>query len=1176
MSVVPSIVITEGSATSSEDLWPLAHLLRPDWSGGVTTRTEFSTDIVESQSVAEQRRGLLGKPTHGCEALLRSIPNGSVRAVLAVLYRSTQGRGLYPLFSDQMLLTAPASGTSLTCDTTFKRVFVGGRVVVHDRDQNTFTVAQISAVASGSITLTGSLGATFGIGSYVWPLIEARVELAADGTVITDGVTESTSSGIELPGPWALDAVQSLGSTPSGYTTYGGYPILTVFQNYAKNGRFSLSRVGNYSGAGITQQLTTYGDRAKFGRTLPFSFLSRAEFWKFLTLWESRGGRLYPFWVPSPTTDYEVTEWTAGGLKVKAIGPITNYKFWPYISIVKKDGTVQVRHITNVSRAGTIDTITLDSGFSTPDTNLLRVSIAHLMRCASDELVEHWLTDTVCEVDLQVEELIDERSITIADLPDPIVDPGPIWTPVPVCVGVESLTVPTFFWPCPAPSERPLGRAVNFIPPEKIIITIDSDISIDATFPMASGGVTAELLAALPGSYACSYVGPLDAGARKKSRHWHHTYVHNPGSGLVFGHEGTGSIDFVKRYLWRVVREYQVGELTKHITVDVVAEWDDRPSGVAYGAAGVLWNVRVHADTINPSYVEGNPVAAQHNATFTESDPAVWGGLVSGATNADKYLHPNTLLYAYVPTSWTAPCGNTGKVCGDERLRGGFATCDDAPLNGAPWVENDPTICPKNVVFTEPTPGTHYRAMTLGGECPQSKVFPFLLVENRIGAGMTALKPGRSGWIEETGELSAIGGSTMHIFACSPAQNRVSCCDENADDVQASPQCWSAPDDAPTVCCFPTDADLRLTITQKCLESPVSFDGDCVPLDLGCIPKVHSTGTTIITLTPCDVTYGSRSFTWEGWVPDKAVPPIDVSDDFDASGGLSWSGTVGTDWQFTDGTAHCDTPDVSGGIFKALATLGTYRVLDFQAEVDVIRGGLHGLRFLSDDGTGYAVLADATSNVLSLYRVPASGPMVLLSTATSLPLSAPYRLVWSRKGPKFSASIEDVNGASVSATDCSYESDGIMCLAGNSSVKMEWDNFEMTAIGAFTQIVVSYSSAGWSVLVPEGAMPMTSEACVTEGDPLAGTPGHCPADYTVRYLSPISVNAVQGSLANTAFGPPGVNNLVQPSPSTPCNPPFPDWQVVLCEVIPKAISCATSYSDSLCNGFGYWEGLRVA
>jgi len=190
---------------------PVANLLLHNWVNGFVLERTFDTDVQRSPStLAEERTALLAKP--GLIAEIHNTgknQNISAQAMMNVLAHCSKELP-FPLFCDQSKITATSSGVNVYCDTAYRRLFKGGRVVVFTLGVNGPSNAEyksISSVVDGQIILTTALSGTFNPATgvhVVIPLIDAHIELSGKVTALTGKVGDVLLSAEQLQGQAVL------------------------------------------------------------------------------------------------------------------------------------------------------------------------------------------------------------------------------------------------------------------------------------------------------------------------------------------------------------------------------------------------------------------------------------------------------------------------------------------------------------------------------------------------------------------------------------------------------------------------------------------------------------------------------------------------------------------------------------------------------------------------------------------------------------------------------------------------------------------------------------------------------------------------------------------------------------------------------------------------------------
>ncbi len=416
------LVPAAGSATAGE-LWELPDSLRADWKSGVYLRTGFSTDVTAANSLSEERRALMGKPRRILSFNVTSLYQADAMPLLAYCARRASAGSSIPLYCDVSFLASPASGSTLTLMSapSTRRFCVGGRVLVMLPRRRLTAAAhelhRVSAIDDGAktITLIGALASTFPAGSRVFPVIESRLQLVSEFTVLNDQMLTGQFDAQETPGRSALSVLQAGNTVPAGmsFDDVDGLPIFDFALDWGavKQG---VARDGGYAQNGRAEVGQFYGTRPRFTFNLPLILKGRAESMRLVRFFESRMGRAFPFWFIDNLRLFIPSAKTSTTLDVPKLTPANLWNFIDNIGILLANGTRIVRTITSRTTIGSIDRLTLANAL--PSFNLAdvkRMSAARLVRFSSDELVENWITDEHMRTSVGLTELLEEKEVTL-------------------------------------------------------------------------------------------------------------------------------------------------------------------------------------------------------------------------------------------------------------------------------------------------------------------------------------------------------------------------------------------------------------------------------------------------------------------------------------------------------------------------------------------------------------------------------------------------------------------------------------------------------------------------------------------------------------------------------------------------------------------------------------------
>lgn len=268
-------------------------------------------------------------------------------------------------------------------------------------------------------------------GYILYPAMETDMSFQMGADVVTREISVMLSENNETIGQEGVDPLVDIGVTPTGYQTVsyvepGGNeiicPVLERSPDF-ESARYSVGRVGDESQVGIGRESHAYGlHRTTFD--MSYTFLNRADAFKFLRLFQSRGGRLHPFFQVPATTEFSVVAVGIGGAKTATVNngnlldDALNDMVGRYLSVFN-GSDYQITEILGWSRdpdntSNVILNLSDDFGseFLTIS-SLRRAGIAHLCRFGQDSLMESWITSQVMKCQITSIEIIGEQYVSM-------------------------------------------------------------------------------------------------------------------------------------------------------------------------------------------------------------------------------------------------------------------------------------------------------------------------------------------------------------------------------------------------------------------------------------------------------------------------------------------------------------------------------------------------------------------------------------------------------------------------------------------------------------------------------------------------------------------------------------------------------------------------------------------
>lgn len=272
--------------------------------------------------------------------------------------------------------------------------------------------------------------------------MECDLSFNQTSSVINRHVSTAVINADETPGLTALDPLVPIGTTTAFLVNTVQYslgpdaggaekiidvPILEASPDYT-GVEVNANVTGDEGQVGVGRKRYRYGGSKMFFQ-LPYTCLDKDSAYNLINFFQSRGGRLLPFFLTPPVTQFEVDSIqsvvnTAVTVKDNGLVDGENYSsrdriIGKHLSFYDKSTeTYYVRKIKDVSSGGSgLVKITLDGTVGIADNltgvNIDRCGIAHLCRFDSDEMTESWITTKHMQTTFTAIELLDEKQIDI-------------------------------------------------------------------------------------------------------------------------------------------------------------------------------------------------------------------------------------------------------------------------------------------------------------------------------------------------------------------------------------------------------------------------------------------------------------------------------------------------------------------------------------------------------------------------------------------------------------------------------------------------------------------------------------------------------------------------------------------------------------------------------------------
>jgi hypothetical protein len=391
-----------------------------NWATDLSMETAYSTAVAGSNdNDVEERRGLLSRPHRTATVVWAGLTKERLAALLPTLRKMTDSQWVCPLYQDQVYLDQEftSGGTILYCQPQQRRVHIGGRVAIIAFTGNYYpsNVAYRTVAAKQASYITVDSAVNFDLvpgKALILPCMDVEYTMEPSINLHTDQTATVTLELQEIVGASALPP--SWVGLPDGFDTYDGLPIFDPSHDWSVDRRVTYKRSGSQSqmGRGVVTDLR--GDHA---RLLTFWSLGmqRSDAWGIINFFDSRMGRLIPFWTIDPETIWTCNGVGTGYVDVEPLGDSTDFQDdFTHVGLRLADGTKIVRPVSSFVITGNYWRVQVStnfpSGLSVSDVQ--GVARARKSRFNSDALTETWRTDDWATIQIETIELLDDKEIT--------------------------------------------------------------------------------------------------------------------------------------------------------------------------------------------------------------------------------------------------------------------------------------------------------------------------------------------------------------------------------------------------------------------------------------------------------------------------------------------------------------------------------------------------------------------------------------------------------------------------------------------------------------------------------------------------------------------------------------------------------------------------------------------
>ncbi|MDR3322651.1 MAG: hypothetical protein LBS89_00395 [Zoogloeaceae bacterium] len=295
--------------------WP------PAWDDGVVERLEWATDILQSESLVEQRRALRLTPRRAFEADF--VADGRERQMLDLMLFDWGARvWVLPLWAQAQTLADGtwAGETRIECATACREFHPGGLIVLKGATARDTEVLEVAAVDAGGVTLKRPVEREWPVGTRLFPACSAQLSSEPALARLSDAVMTLSAGFVVLD-------VSDASSTPPALT-YRARPVFAARPDETETLTRSFARLLALLDSGLsTPRQTDIGEQAMpllTYRWIGLGLEKEAELREMLYWLKGRQGAM---WIPSHADDLtpvdvasaSVPRWMWPGAAIRAL-----------------------------------------------------------------------------------------------------------------------------------------------------------------------------------------------------------------------------------------------------------------------------------------------------------------------------------------------------------------------------------------------------------------------------------------------------------------------------------------------------------------------------------------------------------------------------------------------------------------------------------------------------------------------------------------------------------------------------------------------------------------------------------------------------------------------------------------------------------------------------------------
>lgn len=371
----------------------------PNWRDGVSEQLEWLTDILASETLAEQRRALRTSPRRQLSAPV--LVEGTQRQHFDMALFGWGNRiWALPIWPDIQIIrvTVPTGAVRIACETKHLDFFEGGLAMLQSLEGDVYEVVEVDTLDAAGLNLKRETQQAWPAGTRLYPARPALLTSQPDVRRLTDTAMKAEVEFlIQEANDWPALSVEEL-------PQYRGWPVLEERPDESKDLTHTLERLTTTLDSRTAKPLVTdIGRQPMPVMKWRWLELGRAERARFRSLLYTLNGRQRPVWVPTHADDLTLAAIvvdTGLSLDVVNIGYsrfALNAVGRQHIRIQLRNGQIFYRKITTASELSpTLERLSIDQplGVQIAPEDVYRICWLVLARSQSDSIEIHHLTDS--------------------------------------------------------------------------------------------------------------------------------------------------------------------------------------------------------------------------------------------------------------------------------------------------------------------------------------------------------------------------------------------------------------------------------------------------------------------------------------------------------------------------------------------------------------------------------------------------------------------------------------------------------------------------------------------------------------------------------------------------------------------------------------------------------------